>query len=71
MRVLLVEDDEHLARAVLKGLREEGYAADHAAAGGDARLLAGTRHYDLVILDRMLPEVSGDDLHRHIAGDGT
>lgn len=62
MRVLLVEDDERLARAVLKGLREEGYAADHGATGEEGRLLADTRHYDLIILDRMLPEVSGDQL---------
>ncbi len=62
MRVLLVEDDDRLARAVAKGLREEGYVADHAATGGEARILAGTRHYDLIILDRMLPEVSGDIL---------
>ncbi len=62
MRVLLVEDDEHLARAVVRGLREEGYTVDHAATGPDARLLADTRHYGLVILDRMLPEVSGDEL---------
>lgn len=62
MRVLLVEDDEHLARAVQRGLQEEGYVVDHAPTGPDARLLAETRHYDLIVLDRMLPEVSGDEL---------
>ncbi len=62
MRVLFVEDDERLARATLKGLGEEGYAVDHAASGPDARLLASTRHYDLIILDRMLPGISGDQL---------
>lgn len=62
MRILLVEDDPRLAGAVQKGLREEGYAVDHAAAGSEARLLTNTRHYDLIILDRMLPEVSGDHL---------
>jgi len=62
VRVLLVEDDERLARATLKGLREEGYAVDHAANGPDARLFAATRHFDLIILDRMLPGVSGDQL---------
>lgn len=62
MRVLLVEDDERLGRAILKGLREEGYATDHAATGEEARLAAGTRFYDLIILDRMLPEVSGDQV---------
>lgn len=62
MRILLVEDDRRLAAAVAKGLREEGYAVDHAATGGEARLFADDRHYDLIILDRMLPEVSGDQL---------
>lgn len=62
MRVLLAEDDRRLAAAVLQGLREEGYAVDHAPTGGEARLLAQMRHYDLIILDRMLPEVSGDQL---------
>ncbi|MGE5672530.1 MAG: response regulator transcription factor [Mycobacterium leprae] len=60
MRVLLVDDDKRLAGAVMRGLQEEGYVVDHAATGGDARLLVDTRHYDLIILDRMLPEVSGD-----------
>ena len=59
---MLVEDDDRLGRAVLKGLREEGYTADRAATGSEARLLANTRHYDLIILDRMLPEISGDHL---------
>jgi DNA-binding response OmpR family regulator len=43
-------------------LREEGYNVDHAPDGGDADFLVGLRHYDLIILDRMLPVVSGDQL---------
>ncbi len=62
MRVLVVEDDKRLAGAVTKGLREEGYSVDHAASGREALLLVQTRSYDLIILDRMLPEVSGDQL---------
>jgi DNA-binding response OmpR family regulator len=62
VRILCVEDDLNLAKAVIRGLREEGYVVDHAATGSEARLLAGTRHYSLVILDRMLPEISGDHL---------
>jgi DNA-binding response OmpR family regulator len=62
MRILLVEDDKRMAGALTRGLMEEGYAVDHAATGGEGRLLATTRHFDLVILDRMLPEVSGDQL---------
>ncbi|HYF96088.1 MAG TPA: response regulator transcription factor [Symbiobacteriaceae bacterium] len=62
MRILLVEDDRRLAGAVARGLREEGYAVDHASTGAEGRLLAATRHFDLIILDRMLPEISGDQL---------
>lgn len=62
MRILLAEDDKRMAAAVVRGLREEGYAVDHAPTGSEARLLADTSHYDLIILDRMLPELSGDQL---------
>lgn len=62
MRILLVEDDRRLGAALAKGLREEGYVVDHAVTGGEGELYARTRSYDLVILDRMLPERSGDDL---------
>lgn len=70
MRVLLVEDDWRLAWALCQGLREEGYAVDCAATGGDGQLFAATRHYDLIILDRMLPEVSGDQLLARWRGEG-
>jgi DNA-binding response OmpR family regulator len=62
MRILLVEDDKRLAGAVRQGLAEEGYTVDWAPAGDEARLLTVGRQYDLIILDRMLPEVSGDQL---------
>ena len=62
MRILLVEDDRRLAAAAVRGLREEGWAVDHAADGDTARLLASTRHYEIIILDRMLPRISGDQL---------
>lgn len=62
MRILLVEDDARLARAVRQGLTEEGYAVDHAPDGAEAELLTVARQYDLIILDRLLPRVSGDQL---------
>jgi DNA-binding response OmpR family regulator len=62
MRILLVEDDRAQAGAVRLGLEEEGYVVDWAPTGTDARLLVDARHYDLILLDRMLPEVSGDQL---------
>jgi DNA-binding response OmpR family regulator len=70
MRVLVVEDFEVLARTIGTGLRREGMAVD-VVLDGDAALeqLASTR-YDVVVLDRDLPGVSGDEVCRQvIAGD--
>ena len=55
MRLLLVEDDEKLARAVARGLRHEGYAVDVAPDGDAALLHAGVWAYDAIVLDVMLP----------------
>src|ERR1700677_702862 len=64
MRVLVVEDFEVLARSIGTGLRREGMAVDVVGDGNDAlRHLAVTR-YDVVILDRDLPGVHGDDVCR-------
>ena len=70
MRVLVVEDHDVLATAIAAGLRREGMAVDLAVDGGDALgRLDGTR-YDVVVLDRDLPGVHGDEVCRQItAGD--
>ncbi len=62
MRILLVEDDPKLAQAVVTGLRQEGYKVDHAADGTEAALFVADRSYDVIILDRLLPGIGGDDL---------
>lgn len=62
MRILLVEDDQRLARSLSRGLREEGYTVDHAPDGKEGEFLAEMRAYELIILDRMLPGLSGDQL---------
>ena len=59
MRLLVVEDNEDLASALCRGLREEGFIVDHAAGGADGLLLAQSEDYDLILLDISLPEVSG------------
>lgn len=59
MRILLVEDDHTLAKFILKGLREENYAADHADNGRDGLHLALTESYDAAIVDIMLPGIDG------------
>jgi DNA-binding response OmpR family regulator len=71
MRVLVAEDFEVLAQAIATGLRREGMAVD-VALDGDAALesLAVTR-YDVVVLDRDLPAVHGDEVCRRIVAGGS
>jgi two-component system OmpR family response regulator len=64
MRVLVVEDDEKLAAAVVRGLRHEGYAVDHVSDGEEALVNAAVYEYDAVVLDLMLPLRSGLDVCR-------
>src|SRR4051795_9707974 len=59
MRLLLVEDDEKLARAVARGLRHEGYAVDVSGNGDAALLQAAVWDYDAIVLDVMLPQQDG------------
>lgn len=59
MKLLLVEDDSTTRDYVAKGLREAGYTLDEAGNGVDALHLATTGEYDLLVLDRMLPQLDG------------
>jgi two-component system OmpR family response regulator len=59
MRLLLIEDDSKIALFIKKGLKEEGYAVDHAENGEDGLHLALTEPYDLAIVDLMLPGIDG------------
>jgi two-component system OmpR family response regulator len=59
MRLLLVEDDEKLARSVTRGLRGEGYAVDLAVDGDAALVQSAVYDYDAVVLDVMLPGRDG------------
>jgi two-component system OmpR family response regulator len=59
MRILLVEDDAETAAYVAKGLREEGHGVDVATTGSDGLHLAVEGRFDLLIVDRMLPELDG------------
>ena len=59
MRVLLVEDDLKIASFILKGLKEAGFAVDHAADGEDGLHLALYEPYDAAIIDIMLPKRDG------------
>jgi two-component system OmpR family response regulator len=59
MRLLVVEDDVKLARALERGLQREGYAVDLAETGDDALSQATANDYDAVVLDVMLPGLDG------------
>jgi DNA-binding response OmpR family regulator len=71
MRVLVAEDFEVLAGAIAKGLRREGMAVDVAFDGGDALERISCTRYDVVVLDRDLPVVHGDEVCRQVVADGT
>lgn len=69
MRLLLAEDHPGVARSVAKGLRRHGAAVDVAADGGEALRLARVHSYDVVVLDRDLPEVHGDEVCRTLTAE--
>jgi DNA-binding response OmpR family regulator len=66
MRVLVVDDEADLADAVARGLREWSMAVDVAPDGREALLKLGVHRYDVVVLDRDLPGVSGDEVCRRL-----
>jgi two-component system OmpR family response regulator len=59
MRVLIIEDDRQAAGYLAKGLRESGFAVDHAANGNEGLYMALSEPYDVLIVDRMLPGRDG------------
>ena len=59
MRVLVVEDDKKIASFVVNGLKQNGFAVDHASDGEEALILASTVPYDAAVLDIMLPKLDG------------
>ncbi len=70
MRVLIVEDERPLADALARGLRREGMAVDIAYDGDSGQEKASITRYDVVVLDRDLPGMSGDELCEEITGNG-
>ncbi|AXI01658.1 response regulator transcription factor [Aquirhabdus parva] len=56
MKVLLVEDNERVAKFIVKGLQEAGHTVDHADNGRDGIFLAASSAFDVIIMDRMLPD---------------
>jgi DNA-binding response OmpR family regulator len=71
VRVLVVEDHRRLAAAIADGLRHEGMAVDLAYDGGDALAHTSITDYDVVVLDRDLPGIHGDQVCRTLAERGS
>jgi len=68
MRILVAEDERRLAGAIARGLRREGMAVDVTHDGASALLKARVVPYDVVLLDRDLPEMHGDEVCRRLSG---
>ncbi|MEI6195541.1 MAG: response regulator transcription factor [Verrucomicrobiota bacterium] len=71
MRVLVVEDDKKIASFVVKGLKQSGFAADHAADGEEGLFMATSVNYDVAIVDLMLPKLDGLSLIQKIRAKGS
>ncbi len=70
MRVLVVEDERSLADAIVRGLRREGLAVDVAYDGSEGHEMALVTRYDVVVLDRDLPGVHGDQICADLVASG-
>jgi DNA-binding response OmpR family regulator len=71
VRVLVVEDEVQLADAIARGLRAEGMAVDVAYDGTDGHQKASITRYDVLVLDRDLPGMHGDDLLADLIDSGS
>lgn len=70
MKLLIVEDDAEVAAYVRQALSEAGHAVDLAPGGRQGLMLAGAQSYDVIVLDRMLPELDGLAVLRTIRAAG-
>jgi DNA-binding response OmpR family regulator len=66
MKLLVIEDDEAILSLLKRGLEEEGMVVDVATNGEDGEYLAEVNHYDIIILDWMLPKKSGIEILKDI-----
>ena len=70
MKILVIEDDDETAAYVANGLKEQGHTVDLSRDGRDGLFLASSEPYDLMIVDRMLPEVDGLSLVKRVRAAG-
>lgn len=66
LRILVIEDDDRIASFITKGLREAGFAVDHAADGDTGLHLGLSEPYDVMVVDIMLPKLDGLSLIREL-----
>ncbi len=69
MRILVIEDEKHIADFIKQGLKEEGYSVDVAYDGEKGYFLAGTEEYDAIVLDLMIPKIDGLTLCKELRRD--
>ena len=69
MRILIIEDEKHIADFIKQGLKEEGYSVDVAYDGEIGYFLAGTQEYDAIVLDLMIPKIDGVTLCKKLRQD--
>jgi two-component system, OmpR family, response regulator len=70
MKILLVEDDPETAAFVKRGLTEAGHTVDHASDGREGLFLASDATYDVLVVDRMLPQLDGLGMLRAVRAAG-
>lgn len=70
MKVLVVDDEIRIARAIKQGLEQDGYAVDLAHDGEEGYNAAGADEYDALVLDVMMPEMNGFEVAKKLRDDG-
>ena len=70
MKILVVDDEHRIARAVKQGLEQEGYAVDVAYDGEDGYNAAVADEYDAIVLDVMMPEMNGYEVVKKMRDGG-
>ena len=70
VKVLLIEDDAETAAYIVRGLNEHGHSVEHRASAREGLIEGGSRHYDVMIVDRMLPGMDGLSVVKMLRSEG-
>ena len=68
--ILVIEDDRFIGEMYVRSLRHEGYDVDWVVDGNDGIVTALNKHYDVMLLDIMLPEKRGTEILKELRGNG-